>query len=172
MLGAVFGGVRGGAAGEVVEEVEVGDGGALGVSVAHEEALAAEDGGAARAREAQHGQPAAAQRGRCGPPRLVCPLTALSPLLYKRAAPSGRDNCVSSVASPLTRLAHSAQHAPIARYIHPLLRNLPLITFHYIYSNRDFDLNSTLLRNMIIVFSLLFFIKTKQQTYVCSKIYL
>lgn len=73
MLGAVFGGVRGGAAGEVVEEVEVGDGGALDVAVAHEEALAAEDGGPARAWEAQHGQPAAAQSGRCGPPRLVSP---------------------------------------------------------------------------------------------------
>lgn len=129
MLGAVFGGVRGGAAGEVVQEVEGGDGGALGVAVAHEEPLAAEDGGAPCAREPQHGQPATAQRGRCGPPRLVSPLTALSPLLYKRAAPSGRDNCVSCVAGPLTRLAHSAQHAPIARYIHSPFRNLPRNSF-------------------------------------------
>lgn len=136
MLGAVFGGVRRGAAGEVVEEVEVGDGGALGVAVAHEEALAAEDGRPARAREAQHAQPAAAQRGRCGPPGLVS-LTALSPLLYKRAAPSGRDNCVSRVAGPLTRLAHSAQHAPIARYI--LHYSATFLLLHLIIFNHNFN---------------------------------
>lgn len=117
MLGAVFGGVRGGAAGagEVVEEVEGGDGGALGVAVAHEEAIAAEDGRAARAREPQHAQPAAAKRGRCGPPRLVSPFTALSSALQ-----AGRALWTRQLRElrTLTRLAHSAQHAPNARYIH------------------------------------------------------
>lgn len=64
-LGTVFGGLRGGSAGEVVEEVEGGDGGALPFAVAHEEAVAAEDGGPARAPAAQRAQPARAQRRRC-----------------------------------------------------------------------------------------------------------
>lgn len=57
--------VGGAGAGEVVEEVEGGDGGALGLRVAHEEALAAEDGGPAVARLAERAQPAHAQRRRC-----------------------------------------------------------------------------------------------------------
>lgn len=118
MLGAVFGGVRGGAAGEVVEEVEVGDGGALGVAVAHEEALAAQDGGAARAREAQHGQPAAAQRGRCGPPRLVSPLTALSP--QPSALQAGRALWTRQLRELRRKSAHSPRPQRTARTHRPL----------------------------------------------------
>lgn len=65
-LGTVFGGIRRGSPGEVVEEVEVGDGGSLAVPVAREEAVASEDGGAPRAPAAHHAQPARAQRRRCG----------------------------------------------------------------------------------------------------------
>lgn len=55
----------GGGSGEVVEEVEGGDGGALGLREAYEEPLAAQYGGAALARQAERPGPPHALRRRC-----------------------------------------------------------------------------------------------------------
>lgn len=64
-INTVFGGFWRRAAGEVFEKVEICDGGSFSVTVADEEAVAAEDGRAAVAREPQHRQAAAAQGRRC-----------------------------------------------------------------------------------------------------------
>ncbi|KAL4714111.1 hypothetical protein ACJJTC_008465 [Scirpophaga incertulas] len=121
MIKDIVFGVRGRATGEVVEEVEGRHGGALAVPVAHEEAVAAEDGGPPRAREPQHRQPAAAQRGRCQRVTLRSPLRPLRPcgslrrLRLLRAA-----RCATRVVSepPRRRLRHNGhtrrgRNAPI-----------------------------------------------------------
>lgn len=64
-LGTVFGGIRRGSPGEVVEEVEGGDGRALALPVACVEPVAPQDGRPARTPGAHHAQTARAQRCRC-----------------------------------------------------------------------------------------------------------
>ncbi|CAH3888454.1 unnamed protein product [Pieris brassicae] len=53
-------GVRGGSAGQVVEEVEGGHSGSLGLSESHEEVSTAEDGGPSQAQLPHHAHASAA----------------------------------------------------------------------------------------------------------------
>lgn len=99
-LGTVFG-VRRWSTGEVVEEVEGCDGGSLTFPVAHEEAVAAEDGRATHAADAYDphlGQSAAAQGRRC----TATPHVTTAPYRSHRLPTSER----------LLRDTNTRQHAP------------------------------------------------------------